>query len=161
MSNLPDNSHAAALGEHDPYAALRFLGFRLYVSGNFLATMGTQMQTVAVGWEIYRRTQSTLTAAQVSLALGLVGLVQVLPVIGLVLLTGHAADRFDRKLIVMASLVAIALSSLGLAAISIGQGPVWTIYVCLLISGVGRAFQQPAKASLLTQIVPRATFPMR
>jgi MFS family permease len=160
MTNEPSNPNASvAIGEHDPYSALRFLGFRLYVSGNFLSTMGTQMQTVAVGWEIYRRTQATLTAAQVSLALGLVGLVQVLPVIGLVLLTGHTADRFDRKRIVVVALVAIVLSSLALAAISIGQAPVWTIYLCLLISGVARAFQQPAKASLLTQIVPRPIFP--
>jgi len=52
---------------HDPYAALRERNFRLFLSGNLVAILGLQMQTVAVGWEIYERTGSAM-------ALGLIGL---------------------------------------------------------------------------------------
>jgi len=62
---------------HDPYAALRYRDFRLFIIGRFVATLGEQMITVALGWELYERTNSEL-------ALGLVGLVEVLPVMSLI-----------------------------------------------------------------------------
>src|SRR4051812_7063612 len=70
---------------HDPWAALRIPGFRRYLAGNIFAALGMQMQTVAVGWEVWERTHDALL-------LGMVGLVQFLPVISLLLLAGHAAD---------------------------------------------------------------------
>src|ERR1043165_3501606 len=76
--------------QHDPYAALRVGSFRWYLAGNTVAMLGMQMQSVALGWEIYERTQSKL-------ALGLVGLVQWLPVALLSPITGHVADSIDRK----------------------------------------------------------------
>ena len=81
MSNLPLDDDTAP---HDAYAALRVPAFRRYLTGNVLALLGAQMQFVAVGWDIYERTGQTLQ-------LGLVGLVQVVPVILLALLggTGH------------------------------------------------------------------------
>src|SRR5262245_49212842 len=75
---------------HDPYAALRFHDFRLLLLGSFLEVVGQQMLGVAIGWELYERTRSPL-------ALGLIGLVQVVPVVLLALPAGHLADRFDRK----------------------------------------------------------------
>jgi MFS family permease len=136
---------------HDPYAALRIAGFRFYLSGNLLAIIGVQMQTAAVGWEIYHRTGSKFL-------IGLVGLVEVLPVIALALLTGHVADRFDRKTIVRTTLTMVALSSLALATISFTQGPIWAMYVLLFVIGVARAFQQPAKSALLVQVVSPENF---
>ena len=152
MTTEHSNSNAAvALGEHDPYAALRFANFCLYLIGNFLSTMGLQMQIVMVELEVYERTDSTM-------ALGLIGLVQVLPVILLTLVTGHVADRFDRKAIVILAMGAIALASIGLAWISYVQGSILAVFACVLAIGVARAFHQPAKASLLVQIVPRPVF---
>lgn len=145
----PSESPAAAA--HDPYAALRLRNFRFYLAGNVLAIFGMQAQTLAVGWELYERTHSAF-------ALGLEGLVQFLPVAALTLPAGHEADRSHRKAIVMIAMFTMACCSLGLAWISIVQGDVGLIYVCLLASGVARAFLQPAKASLLPQIVPRETF---
>lgn len=136
---------------HDPYAALRVRNFQFYVVGNVLAIFGMQMQTVAVQWEIYERTHSPL-------ALGLVGLVQFLPVIGLTLPAGHEADRSHRKLIVMATMFSMACCSLGLAWVSRTQADVAWMYELLLFSGVARAFLQPAKASLLPHVVPREAF---
>src|SRR5947209_1606699 len=73
---------------HDPYAALRVRNFRQYLIGNFLSILGLQMQSAAVAWEVYDRTG-------LPISLALVGLVQVLPVLGLAIFAGHMADRFD------------------------------------------------------------------
>lgn len=136
---------------HDPYSALRLPAFRRFLSGNVLAIFGMQMQTMAVGWEIYERTGSKWS-------LGMVGLVQFLPVILLTLFAGQAADRFPRKWIIVFTLSCIGLCSLGLAAVSLSQGPLWMMYACLFLSGVSRAFMQPAKSSFLPQIIPRLQF---
>ena len=148
------------LGKHDPYAALRVRDFRLYIVGNFLSITGLYMQTTAVLWEIHRRTASDLSLGQSALPLGLVGLVQVLPVISLALLSGHVADRFNRRYVIMMALVVIAAASTGLAFVSSSATtPTVLIYGCLFFAGVARAFQQPAKSSLMPQLVPRADFP--
>jgi MFS family permease len=135
----------------DAYAALRLPNVRLYLAGNMMSILAQQMQTVAVGWEIYERTGSEL-------ALGWVGLVQFMPVIALALPAGQTADRYQRKHIIMLAMLAIAACSLGLAWVSARQGSIYAMYGCLLASGVARAFQQPAKASFLPQIVPREHF---
>jgi MFS family permease len=136
---------------HDPYAALRLKSFRFYLVGNVLAIFGMQMQTVAVQWEIYDRTKSPL-------ALGLVGLVQFLPVVSLTVSAGHEADRSHRKTIVMVAMLMLASCSLALAWVSVTQGDIAGMYLALLLSGAARAFLQPAKASLLPHIVPREAF---
>lgn len=140
-----------AVHTHDPYGALRLRDFRLYLAGNVIVTLGMQMQTVAVGWEIYERTRSNL-------ALGLVGLVQFVPVILLVLVVGQIADRWSRRHIIMGAMVLFALASAGLAWISLHGLDYRLMYVCLFISGVARAFQHPAKASFLPQLVPKGWF---
>jgi MFS family permease len=142
---------ALVAAQHDPYAALRHSSFRFYLVGNALAIFGMQMQTVGVQWEIYERTRSPL-------ALGLVGLVQFLPVISLTVSAGHEADRSHRKAIVMAAMLLIAICSLGLAWVSVDEKDIGWMYLALLFSGVARAFLQPAKASLLPHIVPREAF---
>jgi MFS family permease len=133
---------------HDPYAALRFRDFRLLVAGTFLTVVAEQMLGVAVGWELYERTRAPL-------ALGLIGLVQVLPVLLLALPAGHVADRFDRKWIVVGTTLLLALCALGLAALSFSCGALVLIYTCLLGIGVARAFQSPATASLMSQVIPQ------
>ena len=140
-----------ATGGHDPYAALRGRDFRLFLSGNLLANLGMQMQTVTVGWEIYERTN-------LALALGFVGLAEFVPVIALTLLAGQAADRFDRRLVTTLGLMVMAGGSLGLAAVSLWHGPVPLMYAFLVVVGAARSFTMPAKAALMPQIVPRELF---
>ncbi|MGA7952012.1 MAG: MFS transporter [Gloeobacterales cyanobacterium] len=135
----------------DPYAALRFRDYRLFAFGNLASIMGQQMLSVAIGWELYERTHSALS-------LGIVGLVQVLPVIFLALPAGHAADQFDRRMIVMMTQGVLALCSVGLAVISYQQSLVILIYLCLFAIGIARAFNNPARAALLPQIVPKEIF---
>jgi len=134
-----------------PYAALRSRDFRFFVGGRFLSVIGAQMLEVAIGWELYERTHSAM-------ALGFVGLVQVAPIYFLVLPAGHAADRFDRRLVSMLSLALLIATSLGLAAISYTQAPVPLVYVCLFFVGIALAFHRPAAAALLPQLVPPEDF---
>src|SRR5215475_13692867 len=94
QNEAPANIPQIASPAHDPYAAFRFANFNLYMTGNFLAFVGRQMLAVAVEWEIYRRTHSAT-------ALGLVGLVLVIPVVCLSLPAGHLADKYSRKHIIM------------------------------------------------------------
>src|SRR5207244_9118833 len=98
-------------GRHDPYAAFRFRGFRLFTAGNLLSIMGRQMLAVAVEWEMYARTHSATS-------LGLVGLVIAIPVVALSLPAGHLADRFSRKRIILVSQIFSALTSAALALVS-------------------------------------------
>src|SRR4051812_13028666 len=84
--------------KHDPYAAFRSRGYTLFTIGNLLSVIGRQMLAVAVDWEIYARTHSAT-------ALGLVGLVFAIPIVGLSLPAGDLADRVSRKHIILVSLV--------------------------------------------------------
>jgi MFS family permease len=96
---------------HDPYAAFRFGGFRLFTAGNLLSITGRLMLAIAVEWELYARTHSAT-------ALGLVGLVIAVPVVGLSLPAGHLADRVSRKRIILVSQIFSALASVALALVS-------------------------------------------
>lgn len=136
---------------YDAYAALRFREFRLLAAGRFLAALSEQMLGVAVGWELYERTRSTL-------ALGFVGLVQVLPIIVLALPAGHIADRFERKRIVLGAALLLALGAVCLTLLSYDHGPLLLFYGSLLLIGVASAFGGPASSTLLPQTVPPAVF---
>jgi MFS family permease len=132
---------------HDPYAALRVPDYRRLLAVLVLAGLGGEMQAVAIGWELYERTHEPA-------ALGYTGLAQFLPVLLLSLVAGHAADRHSRKTLLLMALALSALASLGLAALSLLQGPVPLVYVSLTLAGVARAFSAPARSSLLPQLVP-------
>src|SRR5208282_3817882 len=124
----------------NPYAILRNWDFLFYLTGRFIASFGQQMLTVAVGWEIYERTGS-------SLALGLVGLMTYLPQVLMTLPAGHVADTRDRKRVIIAMQAVMAVASLGLAVVSWRQAPVLWVYICLFGAGVARTFLWSASAS--------------
>src|SRR5262245_11086702 len=112
--------------KHDPYAALRVPAFRRYMIGNFFSILGLQMQSAAIGLELYRRTK-------LPIALAGVGLVQVVPVLGLALIAGHVADRFNRRYVIMTAVLVISTASAGLANFSIHGAPVAYMYGCLFL----------------------------
>jgi MFS family permease len=136
---------------HDPYAALRHRDFRLLLTGRFLTSFGNEMLTFAIGWELWLRTHEPFV-------LGMVGLVQVVPVILLSLPAGHVADQYNRKRIVLISELSLALCVLGLGWLSYTQGPLSWIYMLLLGIGIARAFNDPASSTLLPQTVPPPQF---
>jgi MFS family permease len=149
----PENQPTApaTVAEDHPYAILRNRDFVFYLAGRLAAVIGQQMFAMAIGWEIYERTGSAL-------ALGLVGLMQMIPMFLFTLPAGHVADNFDRKRVVVLTTAAMAASSVGVAVISALQAPVYWIYLCLFISGTARTFTWAANAAFLPALVSRKEF---
>jgi MFS family permease len=151
-SGTPPNvvAEQAARGA-DPYAVLRNRDLVLYLAGRFVASLGQQMLTVAVGWELYERTNSTL-------ALGLVGLTQMVPMVLFTLPAGHVADNYDRKRIILLMTLVIGCASVGLTLISSHKADVFWIYSCLFAAGSARTFLWPASSAFLPHLVSRQEF---
>ena len=134
-------------------AVFRHLNFSLYQFERFAVVAALEMQSVAVGWQVYEITRRPLD-------LGLVGLAQFLPNMVLFLLAGHAADRFNRKNLLLVCNAGFALCSMLLIKItSMGAPSVRPIYAVLVLLGAVRAFNSPAGRSLLPALVPPAVFP--
>ena len=130
---------------HPPYV-------NFWISRIF-GTVAYQMLSVAVGWQVYDLTHSPL-------ALGLVGLTQFIPAIALVLVTGHVADRYDRRAIVRVCQSVEAVVTLALAAGCLrGPLPLAAIYGAVLALGAARAFEAPTLQALLPQLVAPSTLP--
>ncbi|HAZ64606.1 MAG TPA: MFS transporter [Armatimonadetes bacterium] len=164
--------------------ALAYSEYRRYATGALLSNIGLQMMAVAVSWQIYRLTHSTL-------ALGLVGLAEVIPVVGLALPGGQLADIFSRRRLVLGSSLGILACCLALAALASGHlvapdAPaliaanqflenlarrmgeqqvhfdstvVPVMYVVIFFLGVTRAIMGPARSALLPMLVPATAFP--
>src|SRR5262249_51085464 len=149
----PENAASSNDGERrDASAALRARVFRLFLSGHLLSILAMQMQTTAVGWQLYEKTNSEL-------ALGMVGLVQVVPILGLALPAGQVADRFDRRKTLMRATTLAVTASLGLAAVGMwASANVPLVYACLFLNGIARAFQSPSRSSLMPQLVQERIF---
>ncbi|MGD0350630.1 MAG: MFS transporter [Verrucomicrobiota bacterium] len=141
----------AGANDH-PYVIFRNRDFRLYLAGRLAAVLGQQMLNVAVGWELYERTGSPL-------ALGIVGLVEMIAMVCCTLPAGHLADNVNRKRIILTALLASSCASLGLTLISWRHAPVAWIYACLFTAATARTFLWPASAAFLTSLVPRQQFP--
>jgi MFS family permease len=146
-----------SLPRHDPYAALRVLNFRWFVASLMAMTIATQIQAVVVAWQIYDLTHDPLS-------LGLIGLAEAVPFIGVALFAGHVADRMSRlriSLIALAALFVCSVALLGftLAPGIITPGRVWPIYLVIFLSGIARSFLQPARSALGAELVPRELYP--
>jgi MFS family permease len=151
---LPVGRDAGA-GAHDPYAALRIADYRLFALAFLVAVIGGQVQTVAVGWEIYEKTGSALN-------LGWLGLVMAAPVFLLALPAGHVADTHSRRRIMICTSILSGLCALGLAVLS----HFWSrwefaltgIYALMFLGNAGATFGRPARQALMPQLVPPGVF---
>ena len=132
---------------HDPYAALRSPNFRRLWAANICSGLGLEMLTLAVGVELYDRTSKAV-------ALGLVGLVQFVPVLLFALPAGVMADRFNRKRQFALAQCVAAGAACSLAFLSRTGSPIFWMYVALAVLGTARAFTAPARQSLLPHMVP-------
>ncbi len=128
-------------------AYLRFLYVRV------AASIALQVQAVAVGWQMYELTRSPFQ-------LGLVGLVQFIPAIGLFLATGHVADRYDRRKITSVAQI-VEAAAVAVLAFANGTGrltPALLLTMAFIV-GTGRAFEQPSLQTVLPNIVPANILP--
>lgn len=147
---------SAAVPRHDPYAALRLANFRNLMGGTFLITCALEMQRVALGYTLYLMTRDPL-------ALGLLGLAEAVPFMGLALFGGHLADRRNKqRMMQLAGLVFMSGSALLMCA-SLpslrAQVPqhalVALIYVVVFVEGLARGLYSPAASALKPFLVPR------
>ena len=140
------NTSPAVLG------ALKHRNFTLYLVARFIATLAIQMQSVAVGWQVYAITNDPLD-------LGLIGLAQFLPFIVLVLPAGQIADRYDRKaILVTCYVVEVACAVLLLGFTMYGLSTAWPVFLVLVLFGAARAFAMPTSQAITPNLVPREIF---
>jgi len=134
-------------------SALRHPDLRRYLSARFIVSIATQVQTVAVGWQVFSVSGDPFD-------LGLVALSQFLPFIVLILPAGHVADRYDRRRIQLLTYVLLGVCSATLLALSLaGITNITPVLGVMVVFGIARAFNQPTGQALLPNIAPPGTFP--
>jgi len=132
-----------------PSTTYRRRDLYLFVTSRFIATVAIQVQSVAIGWQVYAMTHSTL-------ALGLVGLCQFLPMFLLTLPAGDITDRFNqRRVYSLAAALQACCSGLFLALSIFLPRTAWPFYVVLVLFGAARGFAGPSGGSLLPFLVPQ------
>ncbi|MHB8499835.1 MAG: MFS transporter [Candidatus Acidiferrales bacterium] len=143
----PENSRAAGR------AAFQYPSFVLFQTARFGIVLATEMQSVAVGWQVYEITKRPLD-------LGLVGLAQFLPGILLFLVSGHVADRYDRRKVIVVCYAGFTVCSALLLFTAVREvRSVSYIFAVLVLLGVVRSFNGPVSRALLPQLVPEEHFP--
>lgn len=161
----PDNPTPAATegaqgaGRRAAFAALRYRDFRLLWAGQFFSITGSQMQLVTINWHVYllMRPYGEKAAAA---ALGLVGLVRVLPIVLCSLVGGVVADAVDRKRLILVTQTVMLACAGALAAVTAsGLRHIWPIYALTALSSAAIAFDNPARQALLPALVPARVFP--
>ena len=138
------------------FVALRHRNFRLLWSGQLISVTGTMMQTAAILWHV-----SLLVApGHKGLALGLVGLVRVVPIVIFSLVSGVVADVLDRRRVMLITQTTMALLAALLAWLTFrGLTAVWPIYLLSALSSAAGAFDAPARQALVPNLVPREHLP--
>jgi MFS family permease len=131
------------------FVALEHRDYRLYWFGNLVSLLGTQMSSVAIGWQIYQLTHDPLM-------LGLLGLFTVVPLVVFSLYGGVVADALDRRrLLLLTQVIFLGLSSVLAVTTLTGWVSVWVIFGVAVVQGAVQAFNNPARSALIPNLVPR------
>lgn len=134
------------------FAVLRNRNFASYLSARVLGTLAVQMQSVAIGWQVYEITGNLFD-------LGLIGLAQFAPFLALILFAGHAADRYNRRNIIAICMGVQLVCSLLLLGFTLsGSHVVWPVFAILVLFGSARAFMMPATQAIVKNMVPLDSF---
>ncbi|HEX8378899.1 MAG TPA: MFS transporter [Pedobacter sp.] len=144
----------------DPYAALRFPEFRSFLVIRFFLTFAYQIQAVVIGWYIYQLTKDPLS-------LGLIGLAEAIPALGIALYGGYVADKSEKTILLKSILgwmfacsLVLFLITLPVLSSQISQSNiVWIIYIMIFCIGIARGFLGPTVFSIMAQIIPREHYP--
>ena len=137
----------------DRFEAFRFPSYTRYFISRFFTSFSTQVLSVAIGWQIYDETGNPIW-------LGWIGLVQFLPALGLVVVTGNVADRVGRRLVMASSMLLMMACAGAILYLALtGQFAPVPVLSVLTVFGVARAFYGPASSSLVANLVPKEAFP--
>ena len=144
----------------DPYAALRFREFNMFLVMRFAMVFAWSMQFIIIEWEVYRMTKSALS-------LGIIGLMEVIPAIGMALFAGHIVDQKEKKGMLLKCILGFSLISFGLFLLTwpsfvtrfSTNKILYSIYFLVFLGGLIRAFLGPTIFSLMSLIVPKKVYP--
>lgn len=144
----------------DPYAALRYKEFNMFLLLRFAMVFAWSMQFIIIEWEVYSLTKNPLS-------LGIIGLMEVIPAIGMALFAGHIVDQKEKKGLLLKCILAFLVISFGLFLLTwppITSGLstnkiLYSIYFFVFLGGLVRAFLGPTIFSLLSLIVPKKAYP--
>jgi MFS family permease len=148
------------MASKDPYAALRFKEFNVFLLVRFAMVFAWSMQFVVIEWEVYSLTKNPLS-------LGLIGLMEVIPAVSLALFAGHIVDQKEKKGLLVKCILGFSVISLGLFLITWPQivqdwsknSILYSIYFLVFLGGIVRAFLGPTIFSLFALIVPKKVYP--
>jgi MFS family permease len=144
----------------DPYAALRFKEFNIFLGARFAMVFAWGMQFIVIEWQVYSLTKDPLS-------LGIIGLMEVVPAVSMALFAGHIVDQNEKRNLLIKCLLGFSVISLGLFIISwpnmsnqvSSNAILWAIYVLVFLGGIVRAFLGPTVFSLIALIVPKRLYP--
>jgi MFS family permease len=144
----------------DPYAALRYREFNMFLLLRFAMVFAWSMQFIIIEWEVYSLTKSALS-------LGMIGLMEVIPAVGMALFAGHIVDQKEKKGMLLKCILGFSIISLGLFLLTwpriISGWPtntiLYSIYFLVFLGGLVRSFLGPTIFSLLALIVPKKAYP--
>ncbi len=143
---------SSTVQDEDRFAAFRHNAFQRYFWARFITSSATQIVSVAVGWQLWEQTKNALF-------LGLIGLVQFLPALLLVLITGLASDRLGRRRMMASATILEMLCAITIFYLAAsGNFSPWFVLSALTVFGVARAFYTPASSSLVVNVVPKQDF---
>jgi MFS family permease len=150
----------ATMQKNDPYAALRYKEFNIFLLVRFAMVFAWSMQFVVIEWEVYSLTKDPLS-------LGLIGLMEVIPAVSLALFAGHVVDQKEKKGLLVKCILGFSAISLGLFLLTwpvVIRGwdtsyVLWGIYVLVFAGGLVRAFLGPTIFSLFSLLVPKRVYP--
>ena len=146
--------------QNDPYAALRFKEFNIFLFVRFALVFGWSMQFIVIEWEVYSLTKSPL-------ALGIIGLMEFIPAFLMALFAGHIVDQSEKRNLLLKCIAAFSLISIGLYVLTLesvvnylDQSTIlYSIYMLVFFGGFLRSFFGPTIFSLVALIVPKSIYP--
>ena len=146
--------------KNDPYAALRFREFNIFLLVRFAMVFAWSMQFVVIEWQVYSITKDPFS-------LGIIGLMEVIPAVSLALFAGHVVDQKEKKGLLLKCILGFSVISFGLFLITwpevIGDWSqnkvLYTIYALVFLGGVVRSFIGPTIFSLFSLLVPKKIYP--
>jgi MFS family permease len=142
-----------------PAAPLFSRSYALFLTGRFFGTLANGSQAVTIGWVVYTIARQTMSVAEAAFTVGMIGLVEFLPLVCLTLIAGETADRYNRRIILGCCYIIQLLSATALALHSSFGSALWPIFLLAASFGAARAFFQPTASALGPMLVPPERLP--